>query len=111
MLQRKLLKSTIILSVIVKPDFSDVFSGVNIIFMEMYQYLYETFLREGHKGLIDDVETVFIDKTDPSDPEKEKNSGKLTSKPYHLMSSMKRIDLLCCIFLVLDNLILLPCIM
>ena len=77
------------------------FLGVNI-FMEMYQYLYETFLRE---GLI-----VFIDKTDPSHPEKDKISGKLTSTPYHLMASMKRIDPLCCIFLVLNNLILLPCI-
>ena len=29
---------------------------------------HDHFLSEGHNGLIDDVEIVFIDKTDPSDP-------------------------------------------
>ena len=28
----------------------------------------EHFLSEGHNGLINDVEVIFIDKTDPSDP-------------------------------------------
>ena len=36
----------------------------------MQRYLHEHFLSEGHNGLINDVESVFIDKTDPSDPTK-----------------------------------------
>ena len=34
----------------------------------MQKYFHDHFLSEGHNGLIDDVEIVFIDKTDPSDP-------------------------------------------
>ena len=29
-----------------------------------------TFLSEGYNGLIDDIEIIFIDKTDPSEPTK-----------------------------------------
>ena len=32
------------------------------------KYFHDHFLSEGHKGLINDVEIVFIDKTDRSDP-------------------------------------------
>ena len=32
------------------------------------RYLHEHFLSEGHNGLINDVESIFIDKSDPSDP-------------------------------------------
>ena len=34
----------------------------------MQKYFHDHLLSEGHNGLIDDVEIVFIDKTDPSDP-------------------------------------------
>ena len=34
----------------------------------MQMYVHENLLREGHNGLINDVEIIFIDKTDPSDP-------------------------------------------
>ena len=33
----------------------------------MQKYFHGHFLCEGHSGLINDVEIVFIDKTDPSD--------------------------------------------
>ena len=32
------------------------------------EIFYDHFLSEGHKGLINDVEIVFIKKTDPSNP-------------------------------------------
>ena len=32
------------------------------------KYLHEHFLSEGHNGLINDVEILFIDKTHPTDP-------------------------------------------
>ena len=38
----------------------------------MQRYLLEHFLREGHKGLINDVEVIIINKTDPSDPTRKK---------------------------------------
>ena len=34
----------------------------------MQKYSHDHFSSEGHNGLINDVEIVFIDKTDPSDP-------------------------------------------
>ena len=34
----------------------------------MQKYLHEQFLNEGHSGLINDVEIIFINKTDSSDP-------------------------------------------
>ena len=34
----------------------------------MQKYLHDHFLREDHNGLINDVEIIFIDKTDPLDP-------------------------------------------
>ena len=34
------------------------------------KYFYDHFLREGHNGLINDVEIVLICKTDPSEPTK-----------------------------------------
>ena len=34
----------------------------------MQKYFHDHFLSEGRNGLTDDVEIVFIDKTDPSDP-------------------------------------------
>ena len=34
----------------------------------MQKYFYDHFLREGHKGLINDIAIVFIDKTDSSNP-------------------------------------------
>ena len=34
----------------------------------MRKYFHGHFLSEGHNGLINDVDIVFIDKTDPSDP-------------------------------------------
>ena len=34
----------------------------------MQKFLYEHFLNEGLNSFINDVEIVFIDKTDPSDP-------------------------------------------
>ena len=34
----------------------------------MQKYLHDHFLSEGHNGLINDVEIIFIDKTDPLDP-------------------------------------------
>ena len=34
----------------------------------MQKYFQDHFLSEGHSGMINDVEIVFIDKTDPSDP-------------------------------------------
>ena len=36
----------------------------------MQKYFYDHFLREGHNGLINDVETVLIYKTDTSEPTK-----------------------------------------
>ena len=32
------------------------------------RYLHENFLSEGYNSLINDIEIIFIDKTDPSDP-------------------------------------------
>ena len=34
----------------------------------MQKYFHDHFLSEGHSGLINDAEIVFIDKTDPSGP-------------------------------------------
>ena len=34
----------------------------------MQKYFHDHFLSKGHNGMINDVEIVFIDKTDPSDP-------------------------------------------
>ena len=34
----------------------------------MQKYFYDHFLREGHKGLINDIAIVFINKTDSSNP-------------------------------------------
>ena len=34
----------------------------------MQKYFHDHFLSEDHNGLINDVEIVFINKTDPSDP-------------------------------------------
>ena len=36
----------------------------------MQRYLHVHFLNEGHNCLINDVEIIFIDKTDPLDPTK-----------------------------------------
>ena len=32
------------------------------------KYFHEQFLNHSHNGLINDIEIIFIDKTDPSDP-------------------------------------------
>ena len=34
----------------------------------MQKYFHDHFLSESHSSLIDDIEIVFIEKTDPSDP-------------------------------------------
>ena len=36
----------------------------------MQKYLHDHFLSEDHDGLVNNVVTIFIDKTDPSDPER-----------------------------------------
>ena len=36
----------------------------------MQQHLFEHFSSEGHKRFLDDVSIIFIDKTDPKDPNK-----------------------------------------
>ena len=46
----------------------------------MEKYLKENLLGDSHNGLINDVEIVFIDKTDPSDPMKWKQSWRTKLK-------------------------------
>ena len=41
----------------------------------MQKYLHKYFLREGHNGLINEVDIVFVDKTDPSDPTRGEEFG------------------------------------
>ena len=51
----------------------------------MQKYFHDHFLSEGHNGLINDVDIVFIDKTDPSDSTRREEfwRGKLkTLAPY-----------------------------
>ena len=36
----------------------------------MQKYLHDHFLSEDHDGLVNNVVIIFIDKTDPSDPER-----------------------------------------
>ena len=36
----------------------------------MQQHLFEHFSSEGHRRFLDDVSMIFIDKTDPKDPNK-----------------------------------------
>ena len=36
----------------------------------MQQHLFEHFSSEGHNSFLDDVSIIFIDKTDPKDPNK-----------------------------------------
>ena len=51
------------------------------------KYLHEHFLREGHNGFINDVEIIFIDKTDPSDSARTETFWKIKLKavtPYSL---------------------------
>ena len=53
----------------------------------MQRYLHEHFLSESHNGLINDVESIFIDKTDPSDPTRREEFWKTKLKtlaPYGL---------------------------
>ena len=53
----------------------------------MQRYLHEHFLSESQNGLINDVEIVFIDKTDPSDPGRREEFCKAKLKtlaPYGL---------------------------
>ena len=38
----------------------------------MQQHLFEHFSSEGHNSFLDDVSIIFIDKTDPKDPNKRK---------------------------------------
>ena len=45
------------------------------------KYFHDYFLSEGHNGLINDVEIVFINKTDPSDPTRRENSGETYLRP------------------------------
>ena len=39
----------------------------------MQQHLFEHFSSEGHNGFPDDVSIIFIDKTEPKDPNKQEN--------------------------------------
>ena len=36
----------------------------------MHQHLFEHFPREGHNSFVDDISMIFIDKTNPKDPNK-----------------------------------------
>ena len=54
----------------------------------MKKYFHDHFLSEGHNGLINDAEIVFIDKTHPSGPTRREEfwRNKLkTLEPYGLM--------------------------
>ena len=53
----------------------------------MQRYLHEHVLSDSHNGLINDVEIVFIDKTEPSDPTRREEFCKIklkTLEPYGL---------------------------
>ena len=53
----------------------------------MQRYLHEHFLSESDNGLINDVEIMFIDKTDPSEPirrEEFRRTKLKTLAPYGL---------------------------
>ena len=53
----------------------------------MQRYLREHFLSEGHNGLINDVEIIFIDKTGPSDSTRREDFWRTKHKnlaPYGL---------------------------
>ena len=41
----------------------------------MQKYLHKYFLRGGHNGLINEIDIVFVDKTDPSDPTRGEEFG------------------------------------
>ena len=46
----------------------------------MQQQLFEHFSSEGHNSFLDDVSIIFIDKTDPKDPNKREHHWKHTFK-------------------------------
>ena len=53
----------------------------------MQRCLHEHFLSQSHNGLINNVESIFIDKTDPSDPTRREEFWKTKLKtlaPYGL---------------------------
>ena len=39
----------------------------------MQENIFEYFKSEGHTGVLENVSVIFIDKTDPQNPEKRKN--------------------------------------
>ena len=78
----------------------------------MQRYLHEHFLTENHNGLINDVESIFIDKTDPSDPTRREEFWKTKLKtlaPYGL--NLEEWLLMSLDALSLHISIILPCIM
>ena len=78
----------------------------------MQRYLHEHFLSENHNGLINDVESIFIDKTDPSDPTRREEFWKTKLKtlaPYGL--NLEEWLLMSLDALSLHISIILPCIM
>ena len=46
----------------------------------MQQHLFEHFSSEGHCGFLDDISIIFIDKTDPKDPNKREHYWQHTLK-------------------------------
>ena len=46
----------------------------------MQQHLFEHFSSEGHNSFLDDVSIIFIDKTDPKDPNKREHYWQHTLK-------------------------------
>ena len=52
----------------------------------MQQYLFEHFLSECHNCFLDDVFIIFIDKTDPIDPNKRQRYWRDTLKAMALQS-------------------------
>ena len=46
----------------------------------MQQHLFEHFSSEGHNSFLDDVSIIFIDKTDPKDPNKREHYWRHTLK-------------------------------
>ena len=42
------------------------------------------FSSEGHNNFLDDISIIFIDKTDPKDPNKRNTTGGILLKQWHL---------------------------
>ena len=57
----------------------------------MQRYLHEYFLSEVHNSFINGVEIIVVDKIDPSNPTRRKNSRELSLRPCLLLPLNNRL--------------------